>query len=138
MNRAAKGYLKFRSHGLEDPIFYINTASSVCVAASVLTSNSSTILKFTSFSILSEPIFYLFLKSKNINWIKNFFCYYILYKIYFSINIVNTITKNQASKYDIQFNYSGAGITYEDFLKILPPFGIKTAVIERNKKIFIL
>ena len=57
VNRAAKGYLKFRSHGLEDPIFYINTASSVCVAASVLTSNSSTILKFTSFSILSEPLF---------------------------------------------------------------------------------
>ncbi len=47
---------------------------------------------------------------------------------------MNTITKNQASKYDIQFNYSGAGITYEDFLKILSPFGVKTALIERNKK----
>ena len=47
---------------------------------------------------------------------------------------MNTITKNQASKYDIQFNYSGAAITYADFLKILPPFGVKTAPIERNKK----
>ena len=57
VNRATKAYLRFRSHGVNDPIFYINTASSVCAAASVLTSNGSTILKYTSFSILSEPLF---------------------------------------------------------------------------------
>jgi len=47
---------------------------------------------------------------------------------------VNTITKNQASKYGIKFNYSVVRITYEDFPKILLSFGVKTAAIERNKK----
>lgn len=46
------------------------------------------------------------------------------------------ISKRQAYKYDVQFNYAAVGISFESFIKILPYFGLKNAQIaDRGKSI---
>jgi hypothetical protein len=45
-----------------------------------------------------------------------------------------TIAKRQAYRYKLQFNYSAVAISYEDFIKILPHFDLKNALIAEKGK----
>jgi len=57
VRRGVKAYHRYGSHGLKDPIFITNAASSIFAGASLLSLGGAKVLKFTNLSSASEPLF---------------------------------------------------------------------------------
>ena len=55
--RSTKAYVRFNSHGVKDPVFICNAASSIFAGGSLLTLSGARILRFTHFSHLSAHLF---------------------------------------------------------------------------------